>query len=356
MYVGPSHRLYANPDAHPSRAEFPNVGRLYPLVNYSYFMPLLMLLLQELLQIQDPAAATDSDIRYVPRERLRRWEVPEIFIGYTFGDLFRAMLADGLLALGLHHTLEGGPDTPSTQYVLTAPPYSLVIGKHDAVFVLVPRVNPGAAVKPQTTPAPGRMLRSSSKSLFPVTLDASALQRGGREPLGQRSAWRKEQVRGLNLDLGQARSSAPSAAPSIVRPYRSASTGTNPFTSNQVPGSRSMPDIAEMFRAPGKPEPSSKGATTATTGRIAIKISESIRRQRNVSSPHGLRLTPPRESKDGKKKVGIDDRMESMSREQRKGSLASLRSGRSSDALSAFDPARPSSSSSSFTSRHRKSL
>jgi len=143
---------------------------LYPLVNYSYFMPLLMLLMQEILQIQDHDACFHTGAEKtepsLQRERLRLWHIPTVFVGYTFGDLFRAMLRDGLLAMGLLRAHDMN-DEGQGQYVLTAPPHTAIIGPRDRVYVLLP-----------TTQSLGKLPNGrspSSGSLFSIMLEDSSL-------------------------------------------------------------------------------------------------------------------------------------------------------------------------------------
>ena len=100
---------------------------LHPLVGYSYFMPLLMPLLQNFVDVQDVTTSTGwAGQDEAGREGLQLWLVPSELYGHTFERLFYAMQLEGLLAIGLLRCPTGGkvralPRTRHTEHSAASP-------------------------------------------------------------------------------------------------------------------------------------------------------------------------------------------------------------------------------------------
>ena len=110
------------------------------------------------------------------RERLQLWEIPKIFVQHTFVDLFRAMLTDGVLAIGLLRMTDDTGHDDLRQFVIMAPSPSMIIGPDDSVYVLLPSPRVLTPVDRVQKSRRNTNRRRCSTQLFAVSLGANELR------------------------------------------------------------------------------------------------------------------------------------------------------------------------------------
>ena len=117
-------------------------------VHGRYFMPLLMPLLQHLIDVSDHRHLDEALLSpEVGREGIQLWLVPPRFHGRRFDELFIAMQTQGILAMGLLRCPPADPPSdatanawsqPTHPYVFSCPMQGTIIGEGDRVYVIIP--------------------------------------------------------------------------------------------------------------------------------------------------------------------------------------------------------------------------